>query len=70
MRQRVQSLCSVMIGLVVTALIWFLLITIVRASIPLCGLLLVSNSTKFLCSCTSIQPKTFRVLALAFLMIV
>ena len=34
------------------------------------GLLLVLNSTKFFCPCTSIQPKTSRVLALAFLIIV
>ena len=40
------------------------------AFIPLYGLLLVLNSTKFLCPCTSIRPKTFRVLALAFLIIV
>ena len=64
MRQRKYSFlvqCSVD-----TALIWFILVAINLASIPLYGLLLVLNSAKFPCSCTSIQPKTFRVLALAF----
>ena len=63
-RDREDSLfvqCSV-----VTALTWFILMTTICASIPFYGLLLFLKSTDCLCSCTSIQPKTFRVLALAF----
>ena len=39
-----------------TALIWLILITIFRVSIPLDGLPLVLHSTS--CSCTSIKPKS------------
>ena len=62
MRQmRFQLLCCM-----ITALIWLILITNIWVSIPLNGLPLVLYFTNYLYSCTSIQPKTYRVLAFAF----